>query len=111
MRDYFSDILDEGEKVAAYFKPVKRKFFLAAILMYCVIGLIVMGFATLAIILPIGAVGSHAPIYRFIPLAVFVLGLIINCVLDVIWYKKTCYCYTNKHYYKVRRIRGILSLS
>ena len=71
MRDYFSDILDEGEKVAAYFKPVKRKFFLAAILMYCVIGLIVMGFATLAIILPIGAVGSHAPIYRFIPLAVF----------------------------------------
>ena len=48
MRDYFSDILDEGEKVAAYFKPVKRKFFLAAILMYCVIGLIVMGFATLA---------------------------------------------------------------
>ena len=96
MRDYFSDILDEGEKVAAYFKPVKRKFLLAAILMYCVIGLIVMGFATLAIILPIGAVGSHAPIYRFIPLTVFALGLIINCVLDVIWYKNTCYCYTNK---------------
>lgn len=112
MRDYFSDILDEGEKVAAYFKPVKRKFFLAAILMYCVIGLIVMGFATLAIILPIGAVGSHAPIYRFIPLAVFALGLIINCVLDVIWYKKNLLLlHQQAHYYKVRRIRGILSLS
>ena len=32
MRDYFSGILDADETVLAYYKPVRRKFFAAAVM-------------------------------------------------------------------------------
>ena len=96
MRDYFSGILDADETVLEYYKPVRRKFFTAAVMTYCIIGFIVSLLATLAIILHIGADNPPAIIYRFIPAAVFAAGLIINCILDYVWYRNTCYCYTNK---------------
>ena len=96
MRDYFTDILDTDEEVLAYYKPVKSKFFMAAVTIYCIIGLVVFLCATLAIVYPPDKSNPPAMIYRFIPAAVFLIGLVINCILDVVWYKNTCYCYTNK---------------
>lgn len=96
MHDYFSDILDSDEEVKGAFKPVKRKFYLVAVTAYCVIGLLIVLFATLAIIFPTDRSNPPPAAYRFIPSAVFAAGLLINCILDFVWYKNACYCYTNK---------------
>lgn len=97
MRSWFSDVLDEDENILGSYKPDKLKFFFMAILTYCVIGLIIVLFATLAVIFPTDGFKPEQSIwYKFIPTAVFAAGLIINCLLDVIWYKNVSYCYTNK---------------
>ena len=85
MRSWFSDVLDEDENILGSYKPDKLKFFFMAILTYCVIGLIIVLFATLAVIFPTdGFKPEQSILYKFIPTAVFAAGLIINCLLDVI---------------------------
>lgn len=96
MRDYFADVLDSGEEILDSFKPVKRKFYLVAVLIYCVIGLLIVLFSTLAIVIQPDGGTPPDILYTFIPSAVFLAGLVINCVLDAVWYKNACYCYTNK---------------
>ena len=96
MRNYFADILDSGEEILDSFKPVKRKFYFVAVLIYCLVGLLIVLFSTLAIAFPPDGGNPPALLYMFIPGAVFLVGLGINCVLDAVWYKNACYCYTNK---------------
>ena len=50
MREWFSDVLDKDESISGSYKPEKFKFFFMAILTYCVVGLTIVLFATLAVI-------------------------------------------------------------
>ena len=96
MREWFSDVLDKDESISGSYKPEKFKFFFMAILTYCVIGLIIVLFATLAVIFPTDMEEAPTLWYRFIPSAVFLAGLVVNCLLDAVWYRNVGYCYTNK---------------
>lgn len=71
MREWFSDVLDKDESISGSYKPEKFKFFFMAILTYCVVGLTIVLFATLAVIFPTDKEEAPTLWYRFIPSAVF----------------------------------------